>query len=413
MRVPRPPIRGARAPVVLAVLLAALAAPRSLHASVFVVDRGDDSATATACDDAVPADCSLRGAILAANASPGSDTVVIDFTSPFGRTMLLTLPRVGADSPQEGDLDVTDDLLIDGGLDQGALVLAADPFNDRMLDVAAGVHLELNDLILAGGRAPSNEVGGGIRTLGSDVRLIRTEVTGCTAAEGGGIHAGGVTTNSLLLSGSAVVDNSSTSRGGGILLESGGLRLLNSTVSGNLGGTFGGALMVGQMFPGNVSIEYSTISDNTSGQAQADIYLHDNYMATVEIVGSILDADCHAASSQVASLGGNLEAPGDTCGLDPAIDRIGVPDMRLAPLATSGDVVTHSHQPLWNSPALDNPQTSTTSCPYGDQRLHNRPRDGNGDGLALCDSGSVEAPPPLFADGFESGGTGAWSHSVP
>ena len=171
--------------MVLAVLLAALAAPRSLHASVFVVDRGDDSATATACDDAVPADCSLRGAILAANASPGSDTVVIDFTSPFGRTMLLTLPRVGADSPQEGDLDVTDDLLIDGGLDQGALVLAADPFNDRMLDVAAGVHLELNDLILAGGRAPSNEVGGGIRTLGSDVRLIRTEVTGCTAAEGG------------------------------------------------------------------------------------------------------------------------------------------------------------------------------------------------------------------------------------
>ena len=170
--------------------------------------------------------------------------------------------------------------------------------------------------------------------------------------------------------------------------------------------------MVGQMFPGNVSIEYSTISDNTSGQAQADIYLHDNYMATVEIVGSILDADCHAASSQVASLGGNLEAPGDTCGLDPAIDRIGVPTCA----GSAGHVRRcRDAQPpaALEQPCPGQPADLDDELPLRRSATAQPPRDGNGDGLALCDSGSVEAPPPLFADGFESGGTGTWSHSVP
>ena len=44
--------------------------------ATFVVDRTDDDATATACT-AAPNDCSLRGAIIAANALAGSDAITL------------------------------------------------------------------------------------------------------------------------------------------------------------------------------------------------------------------------------------------------------------------------------------------------------------------------------------------------
>ena len=46
-------------------------------AATFTVDTGSDLAL-SACLDAVPADCSLRGAITAANATPDSDRIEFD-----------------------------------------------------------------------------------------------------------------------------------------------------------------------------------------------------------------------------------------------------------------------------------------------------------------------------------------------
>lgn len=40
--------------------------------------------------------------------------------------------------------------------------------------------------------------------------------------------------------------------------------------------------------------------------------------------------------------------------------------------------------------------------------------DGDGDSIAICDVGSVEAEydPVIFSDGFESGDTTAWTSTV-
>src|SRR5215207_6837343 len=46
-------------------------------ATTLTVDRTDDTASATACT-AAPNDCSLRGAIIAANTDVGADPVIID-----------------------------------------------------------------------------------------------------------------------------------------------------------------------------------------------------------------------------------------------------------------------------------------------------------------------------------------------
>lgn len=54
-----------------------LSVAASVHAAIFTVDRTDDTAAATACDDAAHNDCSLRGAILAANARPTSEASTV------------------------------------------------------------------------------------------------------------------------------------------------------------------------------------------------------------------------------------------------------------------------------------------------------------------------------------------------
>src|SRR5207249_4396880 len=66
--------------------LGLLAAAVPAFASSYTVDRTDDSAVATACT-ADANDCSLRGAIIAANANAGPDTIDV----PAG-TYTLTIP---------------------------------------------------------------------------------------------------------------------------------------------------------------------------------------------------------------------------------------------------------------------------------------------------------------------------------
>ena len=55
----------------------ALLVPTGVGARVLMVDTTADDNSLTACLDGTPSDCSLRGAITAANANPGTDTVVL------------------------------------------------------------------------------------------------------------------------------------------------------------------------------------------------------------------------------------------------------------------------------------------------------------------------------------------------
>src|SRR5437868_15019042 len=59
----------------LILLLCAL--PSSLEALTLVVDSTADDPALMDCDDAVPNDCSLRGAILAANAPSEASTIIL------------------------------------------------------------------------------------------------------------------------------------------------------------------------------------------------------------------------------------------------------------------------------------------------------------------------------------------------
>jgi CSLREA domain-containing protein len=287
------------------VLVAALLAicPAGAQAATFHVTK-----TADTNDGACDADCSLREAIVAANANAGAD----DVTVPAG-SYVLSIAGTGEDAGATGDLDVTDDLNLSGAGAASTTIVGNG--GDRVLDVdplSTGVSAMVADVRVTNGRAVA--FGGGIRNAGtllltdSTISDNKAEVTTpIINSIGGGVAtgAGGVTTISnclvtgnmatgdgdagaavgggvgsfdgeTIVESSTIIDNQAFASspnapgiGGGIGIVDGTLSVDSSTVSGNgvvgfpaAGG--GGIGVACEVFSpcGALSISGSTISDN-------------------------------------------------------------------------------------------------------------------------------------------------------
>jgi hypothetical protein len=248
----------------------------AVRAATFTVDRFDDVATATACVDAVPNDCSLRGAVSRANAAPDHDVVIlpagtyeIGNASPctfharrgesfFGSTVALCL-----------DSDVTirgagsDRTVIRGnGMDR---VIAASVARTFAISGVTVTH---------GGISPFGfRIGGGSGILNHGTMVLSdSAVSANNAGNGGG---GGIFNfGTLTLVRTVVADNASSGVGGGIF-NSGdaGLGVLNvqqSTLSGNTASQPGAGL--GNMFGGKVTVADSTVSGNATTNGGGGIY---------------------------------------------------------------------------------------------------------------------------------------------
>lgn len=103
--------------------------------------------------------CSLRDAVIAANAAVGADTI----TLPAG-TYTLSIAGAGEDVSATGDLDVIGDLTINGA---GAPTTIIDGGGiDRVLHIVAGT-IAINNVTIRNGLAPGGGDGGGILVTGS------------------------------------------------------------------------------------------------------------------------------------------------------------------------------------------------------------------------------------------------------
>jgi hypothetical protein len=255
----------------LIVVAHAAAAPKT-----FDVDRFDDDASQTACTGAAN-DCTLRGAIIAANANPGADTINL----PTG-TYTLTIAGTGEDAAMTGDLDITDDLTITGA--GRATTIVDGGQKDRVFQIlppsppAANITVTIQNLTVQNGNSTdggADSGGGGIRnganltTSGGIVQLINVLVTGNTVAGyGGGISNDGTMT----ITGSIISGNTASAHGGGIVAgDAGSVSISNTTLAGNhagAGGGEGGGLFMGFFSvtaPPVVTIDTSTISGNDAG----------------------------------------------------------------------------------------------------------------------------------------------------
>jgi CSLREA domain-containing protein len=256
----------------VALCLLALSSSRAF-ATDFTVTKTADTA-----DGVCDADCSLREAIIAANANPGADRVILG----SGLTYTLTLGPAdppGVIVPGSGDLDVLDALTIEGN---GSTINAAGL--DRVLNIQGSFLVTLNNLVITGGSASGFlSLGGGVLIRNAIVVMNNCSITGNSTAldfgardDGGGIAvvgsynaaAGVATLASLTLNNSTVSGNTGLN-GGGILCVLCSLTTTNSAISGNTasGGFGGGINVVGNA--SNLSVSASTLAGNSATAAGA------------------------------------------------------------------------------------------------------------------------------------------------
>jgi hypothetical protein len=265
------------------------------------------------------------------------------------------------------------------------------------VQIGAGANVTLRGVEIRNGSATD---GGGIYCQGTLLTLDRCTVTASSAlVSGGGIY---VSNGELLVQSSTIEDNTASS-GGGIYIDGAGsasAQVRSSTIAGNSADT-GGGIEVGLA---NVVLESCTLTGNSASVGGSSLYAQSP--AVVQTHGTIFGGSC--AGELPASQGYNLEL-GSSCGLSGTGDLSGT-DPELEPLADYGGP-TRTAPPTADSPAVDTGDPA--ACETEDQRGRPRPMDGDGVDGARCDIGAVEIVfLPVFADGFESGDTSAWSATV-
>jgi CSLREA domain-containing protein len=294
--------------VVATLALAALLLASVASATTFEVTRTDDPAPGSCTVD----ECSLREAVIAANANQGPDTIDLpDATNAYELTQLNPIP-VGTEPPAvSGDLDVTAGAITVQHSGDGRATIDATGI-DRIFEVKDG-SLRLQALTLTGGDNPSSKEGSGgaiaafhpVRVIDSvisgnhargsggaifaegdntAVTVLRSRIAGNSAALDGGAVAV-VDINAVVVRQSALVGNSARSGvGGGAVVDANQPAVLDRTTIANnrAGGDAGGFVSTGSS-SNAVVVTGTTISRNRSGGRGGGIL---NEAGTLQMVNS-------------------------------------------------------------------------------------------------------------------------------
>jgi CSLREA domain-containing protein len=343
-------------------------------------------------------DCSLREAIMAANddtsvdaCAAGSGADVITFAVSGTIALDESLPQI--DSPQA--------LTIDGG---SAVTVSGDGTFQLLLIYSSELHVVA--MTFEDGFTPS--YGGGLQNAGGTLTVTDSQFEGHEASFAGGAIANAnfgtlTVTNSTFsgnsagtwggaiavingeatVSGSTFVGNQTTSTDtagdGAAIVNFHTLTISNSTFADNQAIGHGGALRNSSI----AVVTHSTFSGNSALLGGGALY-QDNGATIVRnsiLANSPVGGDCLIGPvGTVVNDGGNLMEDG-SCGFPAGGDPL------LGPLADNGGP-TLTFMLLEGSPAID--AAAALNCEPTDQRGVVRPQDGDGDGEAICDIGSVE-----------------------
>jgi|GEM_PF-934877 len=341
--------------------------------TTFIVTKTGDTN-----DGACDADCSLREAISAANATPG-DVII---TLPSG-TYTLFIAGIDEDLAATGDLDIVSNLTIIGA-SAGTTIVNGGRI-DRVFHITGAYTVTLMNLTVSGGNyfVSPTSTGGGIYNAGGILTLIGVNVMGNAAGYGGGIHN---LNGTLMISNSTIIENLAISGGG--IATSGTMTILNSTISGN--SAEGNSAGAGIRTSGTTNLNNVTITNNKAdiSGSGAGISGNANVKNTI-IAGNTADNGNPDCQGILNSQGYNLIQNTDGCTINgDTTGNITGQDANLGPLQDNGGS-TFTHALLSGSPAIDagNPATPGSggnACEATDQRGLSRPQ---GD---FCDIGAYE-----------------------
>jgi len=397
--------------------------------------------------NAIPGTCTLRAAIMEANALPGGHSIVL----PSG-TYVLNNVGILEDQAVTGDLDIHKFIHI-VSFDEDRPIISGD-FKDRVFDVHPGGSLVLENINIVAGYAndADNVAGGAIRVAdGATLQMFRTNVSASIANVGGVIYNNGTVLidrseffNNVLVGGQLTPEprtgtairnrghltiKESTFHTNGLIpggidqiltnrytidsdatgtLEEIGLFIRNSTFFDNTNGIFSSTTpteVLGSTLVNNNLRGLHLVADqNNLGELQ-------HWIARTVLYGH--DLDCNSLPLQpVAWLDTSMfNASSDSSCRFGAVGSF--QDIDYPFLGEAGDFggLTPTFMPDPNGILVDPPGSDCESLNlqlFIDQRGVARPLDGNGDGTALCDIGAVEynpaidpLPDALFSDRFE------------
>ena len=282
-----------------------------------------------------------------------------------------------------GDLDISGDVHVTGG---GVARSVIDGMHTtRIFDVHQGGKLWLTDVTLQNGKAEfdgptGHEHGGAIHNHGA-LTLERVAVINSTSTSPNHDWGGGGITNApgadAELSNVTIAGNSTDFTGGGIE-NKGHLGMLNVTVTGNSAPNTLCSPFVSRLHPHCTFFLGGGIFFAAGSTTNA---------ANTLVAKNTSGKDC-SVSGSVTSGGANLQGDG-SCGFSGGFNG---PDLTGDP----GFDPTAFGPPLYfpllpTSQAVDTGQRGV--CMFNDIRGVPRAQDGNGDGVAACDTGSYELGP--------------------
>lgn len=398
--------------------------------NVFASDHIDTAVGDGRCDISPAAgnNCTLRAAVLEANRVPGHQTIRFGGGPESNAVLTIDDEDIGGLEALVGDLNLRGPVTVigsDGPAESRPSVTAE--FADRIFNLGNG-SVEIRGLRLIGGN--TGERGGAIRVSPSgDVLLERVDIRQASADEAGGaihvsengtleIRESNLTANGtagqgaainvageLILRRSSVTNNLDLSAGTreAILVASGGSATVSdTTVSGNNGD---GIAVNG----GSLSVANTTIFDN----ARFGLRFFDAAMENLSISRSILSENLSGSCQRVGTGATiltnrfNLFSGPESCGLAAGSSNLSG-DPQLGPIQSDPSQHTAFFLPQTGSPAIDGVSTvlASNACSDLDQRLGQRPVDGDDNGTSRCDIGAIEvgAVPSgdqIFGDRFE------------
>ncbi len=387
--------------------------------------------------------CTLRAAIMQANALGGSNTITV----PAG-TYTLTLTGFGENAAATGDLDITSNITINGA--GASTTIINGNGTDRIFDISPGgtaITVAINDITIKNGKAPiggpslTGSPGGGILITNGSVTLSRLVLSNNFAGDGGpggpaiglggiGGCGGGININggTVTIEDSTINNNVSGNggpgvppiplgggggSGGGICVAGGTVTLNNNTITANTTGSGGGGAPAGpggagggiSVTTGTVTLNNDTITGNTTGiggpgamgglgggivRMTGTVNLGNSILALNTVGTGGVGPDCNG---NITSQGFDLLGNNANCtfsGTDGVNgDRVGTSGSPAEPLFDSAGLANNGGPTKTiaiqaTSPAKDTGNNAT--CQATDQRGETRPLAGPG----ICDKGAFE-----------------------
>ncbi len=358
----------------LAAVAASLVVDTQARAATFVVNSKADATDANTADGicaAAGGSCTLRAAIVQANALMGADTI--------------TVP---ADTYSTGsELTISTNLTINGA---GALVTRiSGPGSGIVVRATGTAEVAISGLAIGGG-------GMGMYVVGTELTLDRVAISGNSAASAANVIGVGMRIDAgskVLIKRSAITGNTGTQTGGfgggaGIYSSATQLDIRSSTIAGNTmtssSTSYGGGIFVNA---GTLSLRHVTLSGNvatsaTAAQAGGNFYLAGGSSATT--ADSIFTAGVSGAGNENCAgikpvpSGRNIDS-GVSCGF--GAGQLPSTNPLLGAVGSAGGPVD-GLLPALGSPAIG--QAGTCPGDGSDQRGAPAPTG------AGCDIGAVE-----------------------